>query len=384
MDLFKRPTSPYWSVTYTDPVSGQRVRRSTGKTAKRDAQTEAARMLAEAQPVANHNGRPGLTVADALRRYVARLEAGGRPSAPEAASLERKALGTSLGRLAGRWALPSGLLLHDITPALLADLVTARRAEGNGAQTIAHELKLLRAASLYAKSLRFAVPDVDNWMLPRTTPKLRYLSADEWGRLYAVMDPDRDVLTSGGRAARRLTGQQRHGASEARDLMVALTLTGGRWSEVASLRWGNIDTAAWATATLWGNKTKAERLIGLPDQIAGVLQRRYASAHDDGAPPTDRALIFPGTDGAQRAGTSRAILRAMDRAGLNTAASVAAYGRATIHSLRHTYASWLLQRGADLSEVQQALGHKTLAMTLRYAHLSTARTASKMAKLLSK
>jgi integrase len=40
------------------------------------------------------------------------------------------------------------------------------------------------------------------------------------------------------------------------------------------------------------------------------------------------------------------------------------------HSLRHTFASWLVQGGVDLYTVQKLMGHGTIAMTQRYAHLS--------------
>jgi integrase len=44
------------------------------------------------------------------------------------------------------------------------------------------------------------------------------------------------------------------------------------------------------------------------------------------------------------------------------------------HDLRHTFASYLAMNGASLLEIAEVLGHKTLAMVKRYAHLSEAHT----------
>ena len=56
-----------------------------------------------------------------------------------------------------------------------------------------------------------------------------------------------------------------------------------------------------------------------------------------------------------------AFVSALERAGIR---------EFRFHDLRHTFASHLVISGASIKEVQELLGHKTLAMTTRYAHLS--------------
>jgi hypothetical protein len=42
----------------------------------------------------------------------------------------------------------------------------------------------------------------------------------------------------------------------------------------------------------------------------------------------------------------------------------------TFHTLRHTFASWAVMRGVTMKELQELLGHASMAMTMRYAHLA--------------
>ena len=51
------------------------------------------------------------------------------------------------------------------------------------------------------------------------------------------------------------------------------------------------------------------------------------------------------------------------------------------HDLRHSAASYLAMNGATASEIAAVLGHKTLAMVKRYAHLSESHTASVVARM---
>ena len=382
MNLYRRDATGPWYVNIR-LSNGSRLRQSTGETDHKKAQVQAQRMLVEANTAItlDKDGRKPITIEAALGLYVGSLKASKKSSARFFEALSQKALGTGSWAPLGRFKLPPGTYLHDLTPALLEALKQARRAEGNSAQTAKHELSLLRATSLYVKGLRYRVADIDDWRLPSTPTKTRYLSWEEFQAVYAAMDPDRlssRVLKGGGTSKpTAMVGSTRDEMVDARDLLVALAMCGGRWSEVAALTWDRVDLPG-RTLRLFATKADAgERHVAIPDQFAEILERR-AAQRTPGQP-----LVFPGKHGAQRVQSCRAIVRAINAAGLNRADIVARYGKATVHSLRHTFASLLLQGGADLSEVQESLGHTTIAMTRRYAHLSKGKTLTKLGGIMS-
>jgi integrase len=78
-----------------------------------------------------------------------------------------------------------------------------------------------------------------------------------------------------------------------------------------------------------------------------------------------RALVGLGPKGSGRVFKTRYIKTAY-----NNAVEAAQLDDVTFHTLRHTFASWAIMRGGTLKELQELLGHPSLAMTMRYAHLA--------------
>jgi site-specific recombinase XerD len=140
--------------------------------------------------------------------------------------------------------------------------------------------------------------------------------------------------------------------------------SGLRVSELCGLRPEDLDLPAGAI-TVWGKGSKQRRVPITPpavDAMAAWLQRgRPALAGDE----TPDDAVFLNARG-RRLGT-RDVRRILDRR------SVAPTHP---HALRHTFATHLLDGGADLRVVQELLGHADLSTTQRYTHVSKERLRS--------
>jgi len=127
--------------------------------------------------------------------------------------------------------------------------------------------------------------------------------------------------------------------------------TGMRRGEILGLRWDQIDAKA---RTVRAIKTKSgrDRIIPLNEVAADVLSIQRARAKGD--------FVFPSTRGCGR-------LKDVKKA-FHSACRKAGILGLRFHDLRHTFASRLIQRGADIVTVQKLLGHFSVTMTERYTH----------------
>lgn len=96
-------------------------------------------------------------------------------------------------------------------------------------------------------------------------------------------------------------------------------------------------------------------------EITKSGKRREVPLNDD----SYRALVSLEPKAAGRVFRTRSIRTAFDNA-----VEAAKLDDVSFHTLRHTFASWAMMRGVSLKELQELLGHSSLAMTMRYAHLA--------------
>ena len=138
--------------------------------------------------------------------------------------------------------------------------------------------------------------------------------------------------------------------------------SGLRVGELCGLRTGSVDLTA-AAATVWGKGSK-ERRVPISEPARAAL-RRWLVVRDEVLPAEEGDVLFGNERG--RPLSPRDVRRIVDRRSPTPTHP---------HALRHSFATHLLDGGADLRAVQELLGHADVATTQRYTHVSRERLSA--------
>jgi integrase len=374
MTLIRRNNSKNWYFQFQ--IQGKKYFGTTGTPNKtKAAQVEreirnrahSERYLGEAQPI---------TIEDALTQYVEARQ--GTAYYSGMWSGIRKALGHKLHSKTKAklpcYGFQPDSFLHELTTRDFEILVAKRKVEGDKPATIKHEIGLLRATIKEMAKLGFKVNREIVFPALKTSYRLRYLDSNEETALLLALDPER--LRDGLKPLEERTPEMTRNVQDNYDITVFLLDTGCRYSEVANIPWSAIDLTT-ATISLYRSKVRNEDVLHMTSRLEVILRRRWEERR------SGQRYVFEDRTGMERGYSTKSIKKAMNRAGLNDAAVVKERGgRATLHTLRHTFASKLVRAGVSLYEVSVLLGHSDPKMTQRYAHLSPNDASKKAVRVI--
>jgi len=214
--------------------------------------------------------------------------------------------------------------------------------------TINNELKVLSCILKFGIEFGYLadMPKIKRLKVPVKNPD--FLSEDQVGAVLSAADP------------------------RVRPMIQFLIFTGMRKGEMAHLEWTDIK---WKRRQIhiqpkkdWSPKSARPRTIEINAHAMEALQEAH-KRNEKRVPPS--LLVFPGRKG----------YLGDIREGLNHACDRAGIARVTVHQLRHTCASLMVMKGSDLPSVAATLGHRDIATTMIYAHLTQDHIKSQMGKL---
>ena len=223
----------------------------------------------------------------------------------------------------------------------LAEYAEHRQAQGVTTDSINIELAVYSAAINYAKK---------RWEIDLTNPISGLYYPHKPGRLRYLEKQEASTL---------LHHARKHRATYLADFIELALNTGARKNELLQIQNKSIDLQR-KILTIEAHTTKTGKRRYLPiNQAAHQVIERRKIYHHQHCPETP--WLFAKRNGERIKFPDKAFNQATQNAGLENF---------TIHDLRHTFASWLVTEGVELIKVRDLLGHSSIRMTERYAHLA--------------
>ena len=245
-------------------------------------------------------------------------------------------------------------LVADATPARIAEardalaLLPARGGEVRSPATIGRYLAALSHCFTVA---------VKEWGWATENPLFKVTKPAEPRGRVRFLDP--------AERARLLAACRASPDPHLHDLVVVALSTGMRQSEIVTLTWADVNLET-ERITLQETKNGERRVVPLVGPALDLMRRRFASRSPEAT------FIFE----SRKHGDAR-----FPRKAWTDAVSAAELEDFRFHDLRHSAASYLAMGGASIVELADILGHKTLQMVQRYAHLSEPHTRKVLASM---
>lgn len=379
MSLLKRPNTQNWY--YQFQLKGKKYFGSTGTQkkaiaakieAKKREEAFTNQILGEALPI---------TLSDALASYKqSRIDVA---SYKNLLTYSNKLIGFKLDPKTGEKIKVTAigkpdLFLHDLTNKHINLLVASRKLENLAHWTIKHELQTLKSTIQLAQEFGYKVNTDLNWPskeLKTKKGRLRFLTQEEEQGLLKELDPCR--YSKGMTSPAERTSAMQTQLQDNYDLVVSLLDTGMRYDEMAKLPWSSVDLES-GVIRIYRNKVNLADTLYMTGRLKDVMTARYENRSEQAR------YVFESKDGDPRGYVYQGIKNAMERAGLNQADVVSEKGgKVTIHTLRHTFATRLVQNGVSLAKVSKLLGHASITTTEIYAHLAPNEASEEAMKVLN-
>jgi integrase len=318
MAIYKRGST--WWIDFATP-RGERVRRSAQTGDKAEAQELHDRLKAQAWRVQQLGERPAYTWDDAGYRWLQETS-------------HKRTHGGDIAKLAWLQQFLRGRVVAEITREEIAAIGARKKAEASGA-TANRYLALVRAI------LRKAWLE---WEWIDKAPKVK-LNREPKRRVRWITPEQASTLLD------ELPEHQR-------DITVFALATGLRQGNVIKLEWSQVDLER-GTCWITDDQAKGGDDIHVSlSEVALAVLRRQRGKHE--------RFVFTYLEKPIKQVNTKAWRAALKRAGIENF---------RWHDLRHTWASWLIQNGTPLYDLQEMGGWKSAAMVRRYAHLAPAQMA---------
>lgn len=283
------------------------------------------------------------TLADVVDRYVATV----LPGKPKSQVKQTQQLGWWKAEL-GAYAL------SELTPARIAearDRLAAAALDDEGRKR--SPATVVRYLSALSHALSIAVKE---WGWLDDSPMRKVSKPRESrGRVRFLSDVEREDLLKACHADTNVLLYP---------IVVVALSTGMRLQEILDLEWSRVDLGRGRVVL---HETKNGERRGIP--LTGLARELLTGLR--GKTILSR-FVFPSRDGTQPIDIRLPWKRALAAAKIDDF---------RFHDLRHSAASYLAMNGATLAEIAEVLGHRTLAMVKRYAHLSESHTTGVLTRV---